>query len=49
MLYEVITLNVIAKKFKGVVDFRKMDVRELTPETFAESAKEFDVVVSDIV
>ncbi len=41
-------LNVIAKKFKGVVDFRKMDVRELTPETFAESAKEFDVVVSDM-
>lgn len=43
-----VDLNVIARKFKGIVDFKKIDVRELDENSFADSAKQFDVVVSDM-
>lgn len=41
-----VDLNVIAKKFKGTVEFKKMDIREVTPDMFGVS--QFDVVVSDM-
>lgn len=41
-----VDLNVINKKFKGIVDFKKMDIRDVTPDMFG--VKNFDVVVSDM-
>lgn len=43
-----VDLNVIDKRFKGLVHFKKMDVRTLAPEDFAEVAPTFHAVVSDM-
>ena len=36
----------INKKFKGLVEFKKADIREVTPDMFG--VENFDVVVSDM-
>ena len=41
-----VDLNVINKKFKGKVEFKKIDIRDVTPDMFG--VKNFDVVVSDM-
>ena len=41
-----VDLNVIHKKFKGRVEFKKADIREITPDAFG--VETFDVVVSDM-
>ncbi len=41
-----VDLNVINKKFKGLVEFKKMDIKEVTPEMFG--VNNFDVVLSDM-
>lgn len=43
-----VDLNVIAPRFKGKVEFRKMDIADVTPETFAAVTPVFDVIVSDM-
>lgn len=43
-----VDLNVIAPRFKGKVEFRKMDIADVTPETFADVTPTFDVIVSDM-
>ena len=41
-----VDLNVIAKKFKGKVEFKKLNIRDVTPDMFG--VKNFDVVLSDM-
>ncbi len=41
-----VDLNVINKKFKGQVEFKKLDIREVTPDMFGVA--NFDVVLSDM-
>ena len=43
-----VDLKPIHKKFKGRAHFRMLDAAELLPETFADVASAFDVVVSDM-
>lgn len=44
-----VDLKVIHKKFKGRAHFKKMDARDLTPDTFADVVPDgFNVVVSDM-
>lgn len=44
-----VDLKVIHKKFKGRAHFKKMDVRDVTPQTFADVAPDgFDAIVSDM-
>lgn len=43
-----VDLKPIARKFKGVVEFKLADVREVTPDAFAAVVDRFDVVLSDM-
>lgn len=43
-----VDLNVIDKKFKGRVLFRKKDIRDITPDDFSEATDQFNAVVSDM-
>ncbi len=43
-----VDLKVIDKRFKGRVQFRKADIREVPPDAFADSATQFDAVLSDM-
>lgn len=38
----------IARKFKGLVEFKLADIREVAPDAFAAVADKFDVVLSDM-
>lgn len=43
-----VDIKLIAKKFKGVVDFKLADIREVPTDAFAAVTDKFDVVLSDM-